>query len=285
MLAGMVSLAGLVIWLLVDSSPLVRRINRLNQLVATGKMYQPTDAEREALAKTVAWLGEAAGISIARVAINEKFSPADSETDTFRVYVTLPDQIDVTGCPAYNATYDPELDAIFLDHSFIALSEWKQVLAAPDGEWGLDIPLDVRHIPSINVFLRFVLLHELGHRQLHRRATVWYFNEATSRRREEEADQFAIEKMRNAFATASKFGIEATEEYTGNLISYPVTPDMPINDQVEASLVEMIKVMLAAQFTLPSASATFAIGRSHPNVITRLVNLMDTAASTTLADC
>jgi hypothetical protein len=198
--------------------------------------------------------------------------------------VTLPDQIDVTGCPAYNAIYDPELDAIFLDQSFIALSEWKQVLAAPDGEWGLDIPLNVRDVPSINVFLRFVLLHEFGHRQLHRRQTVWYVDDATARRREDEADQFALEKMQNAFAIASKFGIEAIQEYTGNLISYPVTPDMPIDDQVEASLVEMIKVMLAAQFTLPSASATFAIGRSHPNVITRLVNLMDTAARTYHSD-
>jgi hypothetical protein len=283
MLAGMASFAGLVIWLFIDSSPLTRRINRLNQLVATGKIYQPTDAERDALAKTVKWLGEAAGLSIARVAINEKFS-SDNETGTFRVYVTLPDQIDVTGCPAYNAIYDPELDAILLDQSFIALSEWKQILAAPDGEWGLDIPLSVQNVPSINVFLRFVLLHEFGHRQLHRRATVWYLNEATARRREEEADQFALEKMQHAFATASKYGIEAIEEATGNLISYPVTADMPINDQVEASLVEMIKVMLAAQFALPSASATFAIGRSHPNVITRLINLMDTAARTYHSD-
>jgi hypothetical protein len=131
MLAGMVSLAGLVIWLLVDSSPLARRINRLNQLVATGKMYQPTDAERDALAKTVKWLAQAGGLSIARIAINERLSPTENETGVLHVYVTLPDQIDVTGCPAYNAIYDPELDAIFLDQSFIALSEWKQVLAAP----------------------------------------------------------------------------------------------------------------------------------------------------------
>jgi hypothetical protein len=144
MLARMVSLAGLVIWLLVDSSPLARRINRLNQLVATGKMYQPTDAEREALAKTVKWLGQAAGLSIARVAINETISTKVSEAGIFRIYVTLPDQIDVTGCPAYNAIYDPELDAIFLDQSFIALSEWKQVLAAPDGEWGLPALLSIR---------------------------------------------------------------------------------------------------------------------------------------------
>jgi hypothetical protein len=280
MLAGMTSVAGLVIWLFIDSSPMARRIDHLNLLVATGKMYQPADAERDALAQTVRWLAQAAGLSIARVAINERFSPTDSEAGVLHVYLTSPDQIDVTGCQAYNAIYDPELDAIFLDQSFVALSEWKQLLAAPDGEWGLDIPLRVRDVPSINVFLRFVLLHEFGHRQLHRRATVWYFDDATARRREEEADQFALEKMQNALATASEFGIDAIEEYTGNLISYPVTPDMPVNDQVEASLIEMIKVMLGAQFTLPTASATFAVGRSHPNVITRLVNLMDTAART-----
>lgn len=51
--------------------------------------------------------------------------------------MTRPDQISVTGCPAYNAIYDPELDAIFLDQSFIALSEWKQALSAPDGNGDL----------------------------------------------------------------------------------------------------------------------------------------------------
>lgn len=151
-------------------------------------------------------------------------------------------------------------------------------------EWGLDIPLRVKDVPSINVFFRFVLLHEFGHRQLHRQSTSWYFTEAMSRRREEEADTFALEKMKDAFSLAPAFGIEAVEENTGSLINYPVKGDMPIGEQIEASLVEMIKVMLAAQLGLPSASATFADGRSHPNVIARLVSLMDAAARTYRSD-
>ena len=279
MLAAIALVAGLLAWLLVEGSPLSRRIDRLNAMVAAGKIYQLNSAEHATLLKTMTWLAQAAGLSQARIGINERYSTGN-ETAVLHVYVTLPDQVSLTGCPAYNAIYDAELDAIFLDQSFISLSEWKQSLAAPDGEWGLDIPLQVRDVPSINVFLRFVLLHEFGHRQLHRRSIAWYFSEAVARRREEEADAFALEKMKNAFSLAPKFGVDAVEKYTGDLINYPVKADMPVDEQIEASLVEMIKVMLGAQLTLPSASPTFAVGRSHPNVISRLVSLMNTAART-----
>jgi hypothetical protein len=46
------------------------------------------------------------------------------------------------------------------------------LLAAPDGKGGLDIALGLEDAPSLRVYERFVILHELGHRKLHRHAAT-----------------------------------------------------------------------------------------------------------------
>lgn len=74
LLACAALVVGLLAWLVVEGSPRARRIDRLNAIVAAGKMYQLTTTEHETLSKTVTWLAQAAGILQTRVAINEHYS-------------------------------------------------------------------------------------------------------------------------------------------------------------------------------------------------------------------
>jgi len=82
LLAWTALVAGLLAWLFVEGSPRARRIDRLNAIVAAGKMYQLTSAEHETLSKTVTWLAQAAGIFQMRVAINEHYSTRNDPSST-----------------------------------------------------------------------------------------------------------------------------------------------------------------------------------------------------------
>lgn len=259
---------GLFVWLALSQSPRDRRVERLNAAIKEGLFYEPE--EREEFVHSLFWLASAAGIH-QTVRVNEPYISSEAG-QYLNVYITDAATEEVTRCGAYNAVYDPELDAVFIDRSFVEAAEWKQILAAPDGQGGLDIPLSLKDVPSIRVLFRFVFLHELGHRQLHR---TTYSSDSVERERQ--ADDFALTHMEIAYAKASGAGIIAVEDYTGDQIEFPVTSDLPVPVQVQASVVEMAYIMLGAQFVLPTTASPFHGPDTHPNVVDRMISLIDSS--------
>jgi hypothetical protein len=223
------------------------------------------------------------------VTLNTPYSPDFSESGGLHVYTISSRKADsVTGCVSGNAVYDADLDTIFIDSEVIKPTDWQRLLKEPDGDGGLDIPLDLDSFPSLRVYLRFVILHELGHRALHRHVAnnfdLFMPNSQDQRRREVEADQFAIVKMDHAYRISKSFGIQAVEEYTGQLIHYPVTETTPLPDRVQASLVEMAMIMTEGGLALPTTTSPLRANVSHPAYLDRAQSLVEQSLARTDTD-
>jgi hypothetical protein len=139
--------------------------------------------------------------------------------------------------------------------------------------------LGFRDVPSLRVYTRFVLLHELGHRALYRRTGGLFdvggpATRNDPQRREREADHFATVTMPAAYAIAARFSVQAIEEYTGATIQYRVTPSMPLEDQVQASLVEMANVVALGTEILSQGRSAFLGTMTHPSMLQRARGLI-----------
>jgi hypothetical protein len=213
------------------------------------------------------------------ISLNKPYSYRIRDQGGLQVFTTSPAAEHVRFCGKGNAVYDSMLDAVFIDEQIVYPTDWKQLLATPDGGWGLDIPLTLDDAPWLHVYLRFVILHELGHRQLHRHvASVFDLgpnnDQAAQRRRETDADDFAIARMRTAYKVAGQYGIRPVEEYTGNTINFEVTDHTPIADQVQASLVEMAQDITQGRLVLPSTTSPLRDDFAHPSYLDRSASLV-----------
>ena len=270
--------ASLLVWLFLDQSPVKSRIHGINSALTKGTIGHLPAAEEARLHQSLDWLFASAGFQ-GKITLDQPYSQANHDRGDLQVFVTTPAAQGVTFCGPGNAIYDSELDAIFIDKEIVIPTDWQKLLATPDGGWGLDIPLGLNDAPWLGTYLRFVILHELGHRRLHRHLAATFDQRAVGvsaalRQRENEADEFAIEKMTDAYRMASKFGVNPILQYTGDTINYSVKATMPLPDQVQASLVEMAQAIASGRLALPSATPLFRADIAHPSYLDRAQGLV-----------
>jgi hypothetical protein len=271
---GIASIASIV-WLAFDSGRVARRKASINDLLARHLIGNVSDDVRKRLETTVPWLASAAGVR-EPVVVDQPFG----RSGVLHFFVTTGDYANVTLCGENNAVYDAALDAVFIDREIVEPMRWKETLSTPDEGGGLDIALGLEDLPSLRVYERFVILHELGHRQKHRKSGAFFDTgdlgvDAAVRAREDEADQFALERIETAYARAKDFHIRAVEEYTGDAIDYRLDGSEPVTEQVQVSLVEMAKVLLAAPASATETRTPYTESRSHASTFVRCKRLIE----------
>jgi len=274
-----VVVATLLAWLVYEGSPVESRKRAINKALSEGRVGGLGEQDSQNLLRTIEWLAAAAGTD-AHIYLNQPYSFQVRDQGGLQVYTTTALAERATFCGPGNAVYDAQLDAIFIDDGIVRPLDWQKLLATPDGGWGLDIPLTLGDAPWLRVYMRFIILHELGHRQMHRHLGTSFDlltrgSSAEQRKRETEADEFAVAKMNAAYHIAGQNGISPVEEYTGDTINYSVTDKSPIPDQVQASLVEMANAMMAGRLMLPSSTAPFRESVSHPSYLDRSRGLVE----------
>jgi hypothetical protein len=151
----------LVLWLAFSSSPSGRRERELNALINQGKLGSVDPELAKRLQLQFPWLARHAGVAHP-VAIN---APIDRSRLT--LVVTTPAYERVTQCGSGNALFDPELNVIFIDQSLLWPTE-VNIIGSPCVNSMFTIN-DYEYIVS---YTKFILAHELGHWQKHRRAAV-----------------------------------------------------------------------------------------------------------------
>jgi hypothetical protein len=267
--AAAVSIATLLTWLVLDHGGRVsERCGAVNDALKRGAIRPVATDEMAPFVTTVRWLAAAAGVR-EPIVVNVPFAP--HVDNRLHVFTTTPDAVSITRCGRGNAIYDAELDAIFVDHDVIHSMDWDRLLAQTE--------LGFRDVPSLRVYTRFVLLHEFGHRVLHRRTGGLFdvggpATRNDPQRREREADHFATVTMPAAYAIAARFSVQPIEEYTGDTIQYRVTPSMPLEDQVQASLVEMANVVALGTEILSNGRSAFLGTMTHPSMLQRARGLI-----------
>jgi hypothetical protein len=258
-------------WLAFDAAPATARRAALDQALRDATIGKLESEESESLMRQLTWLARAVGITD-EIALNQPF-----HTGRLNIYTTTPAAYNVTYCATRNALYDAELDAVFIDEGIFKADDYRSLLeASPYG--GM---MSLNDLPFQKVYLRFIILHELGHRQLHRNSghfldLVKPGHNTTLLRFEAEADQFAIDKLQIAYQRDLQAGGSLVGRGMSDVLDQSEKETSPA-DRVWIDLVGMVTMMNAFNLFLPNPYAPFYEDRAHLTFLDRATGLINQA--------
>jgi len=271
MLPGLGILLPLLVWLCVSQKPTEQRVQALNRALesgAIGHLPSPSDQEFE---RTVRWLTGGVGASI-KLNVNGRWHP-----DALNVYSVTENARGLTGCGPGNAIYDASIDSIFVDAGLLDASG-AQFQTMIDGAGVGSVLSAKEEIPYLKNYLRLVILHELGHRQLHRH-TGGYFDSAPSGdpsaagSKEIEADRFALRHLAEAYPRAVSYGL-AVEPESSEILNLSAG-DVRAEERPILRLADLlVGVTVPGLFTSGYYSPLYS-SRSHPPLLVRVSSLLD----------
>jgi hypothetical protein len=211
-------------------------------------------------------MAAAAGVN-EPVALNTQFHPG-----RLQVYTTTPTSREVTHCDLGNAVYDAELDAIFLDRNLFDNRNFQTFLSST--AYGNVVSLN--DLPFVQTYVRFLMLHELGHRALHRkRGGVFDRGGVRSEIQEREADAFALRHLQAAYAmpqaVSGRVGAGGAD-----LLDLPYQELSPA-DRTLADLAGMVAGMNLSLLFISNPYAPFYRDSAHETFLTRSRGLLQEA--------
>src|SRR5258706_2418499 len=167
----------------------VQRFATLKRLYESGQIRRLGETEEIDFRTRIEAVAAAAEISTPLII------DATPERGHLHFYVTDPAISWFTNCGNGNAIYDSDLDAVFLDRSL-----WDPLELPKIGQsW--PFTQEGRHFGFSRTFVDFILLHELGHRELHRSRWTLFdvgLSEQT-RQKEIDADAFALNGLQTGY--------------------------------------------------------------------------------------
>jgi hypothetical protein len=205
---------GVIAWLALAPSVPQRRFTELENLYKSGRLGSLPAVGLTELRPVIEAVTKAAGINSPLVI---QSAPKRGQ---LHFYITDPQVQWFTRCGVGNAVYDSSLDAVFVDRSLWDPVELPKIGQAPPFNF------EGAHFAFSRTFVEFILLHELGHRQLHRSKTALY--DAFSGRStayETEADLFAVNALKSGYSSGVLGHDEISDELTGAGFSSAMPPD------------------------------------------------------------
>ncbi|QHW01029.1 ImmA/IrrE family metallo-endopeptidase [Spirosoma endbachense] len=257
----------LIGWLIFDTSPAEAKWKAIEEELKRGTIGKLSLEESDLLQQTLTWIIPQAGIK-GPIIINNKPQPGH-----LHVYVTTPDAMSSTGCARGNAIYNAELDAIFIDQQILYPKEIPML-----GEKSPNALLSLKDFTFVPVYLRFILLHELGHRQLHRRSSGFFDVGSSSRKAEKEADNFAVNTLKKAYQADLSTGGHLVGEGAAEFIQMEDS-NLSVSERVWVDLVSSVANMSQALMFSDSDFSSFYEDTAHPNFIKRAMDILDAAVA------
>jgi hypothetical protein len=264
-------LVGLLAWFWFDTAPAQRRREGIVRHLQDGSIGTLTAAERERFNRVLMF-------AVARVAINKPIrvnvAPA---IGSLNVYTTTPAAEETTQCGSGNAVYDSALDAIFVDVSLVRIDVLEP---ARNTIWGATLGFH-------DVYLCLIILHELGHRELHRH-TLWSFDipgaarDRATLRREKEADTFAVQH----FAALSPANLSALlgPNSVQPVLWINVDPSKVAPDQIALyNLAASMRLMTTIAAAWESPYSAFYSNETHPLFVDRALGILEPALESAVA--
>jgi hypothetical protein len=270
---AVITVIGSILWLYLDKPPRERRIRDLDRALASHAVGRLNASGRRRLQEVVGEMLKALDIP-AQAAVDEPF-----RGDRLNIYTTSTAAAVVTGCGPGNALYDPGLDAIFIDEEFFNFEGYREIYNA--SAYGSVVSFN-ENLVFPEIYLRFVILHELGHRQLHRgiggyRPHVTQLTPQRLRALEREADRFAVTGMKTfyAFDKAHPAGFVGPPLKDAVGLSDFFDSDVSPAAQVYIDLVGTLFLMANAELYLGTPYSPFFESPSHPTFLDRARGAID----------
>jgi hypothetical protein len=264
-LIGAAACAGLFIWLLRDSSSGNRRSLAIDSALKKGTIGSLSPERLGWFTSVANSIATASGIT-APIAINQPW-----RRGSLNIYTTTPPASSISHCDRGNAVYDRELDAIFVDTALFDTSDFQTFLSST----AYANVVSLSDLPFLRTYLQFLILHEVGHRQLHMSIGIIFDSgRPAAAAREREADDFAFEKLTAAYetgpggASAGKAGADLFDLNLADLIP---------RDKVSADLAAMAVGMNLSFLFITNPFAPFYQDEAHPTFLARSRSLLHSA--------
>ena len=220
--AIVLAIVSFIAWLAVTPSATDERFRTLRDLITSGQIGDESDGNMERFQTMVRQALTIAGIRD-QVVVNTLPVPGK-----LHFYLTDSRVAAFTRCTEGNAVYDANLDAVFIDRSLFNPSELGRVGKALHWEqWAPS------RFAFTNTFMMLIVLHELGHRKLHRFQRGIFDGSTEGRHREIEADRFAANALHQAYV---KDLITADSEVLGELAQAGLGDHLEPGQQLVASV-------------------------------------------------
>jgi hypothetical protein len=240
------------------------RKTRILKLLDKGMIGGLTGEQTAMLFNTVTIVKNEAGID-EPVLINTPFRDG-----YLHVYTTTPEVQDVTGCGRGNAVYDVKLNAIFIDQSFI--NPWQQSRLAEK----LGVP---NYLKVMSGYFHYVLLHEMGHRALHREEED--LHEERLRQMEDEADDFAFAHLDSLY---NKYWLESQVIAGGYFadnggMDWVNSEEMMelgnVHDRMTLDLVVPLSILAKSMFQPDSPFSVFQTDNAHRSFVEKALHILE----------
>jgi hypothetical protein len=258
MLSG--SIIALMAWLAVSTNPSKHRERLLNELIAKGELGKTNPPLQERLHMQFTWLARHAGVRLP-VGINAQIS-----RDRLTLIVTTSQYERFTHCGTGNALYDPGLNAIFVDQSLVWPTE-VNIIGTPS----VNSMFTINDYGYVVSYTDFILAHELGHWQKHRRASAFFYygwgDGTASLAEEQDADRSAVETI----FRAREAGDEPAEMKKLDALSAIGLGAAQLTTRERAAGDILGGIMLMTDDLLFSSSpfSPYYSNRSHPDMLKR----------------
>ena len=254
-----------ILFLIFGSNRGKNRTQTIGDQIRSGNIGQLSAERRIYLAEVIKQVMLAANIS-PQVSIN-----SGTELDGLHVYTVSSNVESLTGCGRGNAIYDASLDAIFIDENLVNPQDFLSLGEETDHSNSIT----VNDLISQKTYLIFILLHELGHRALHRNLQATFdTTKSASRARELEADEYAVTIL------------ERTLQQPNSLNSMLAAEKGPFRDAFSLAtprerawltIAQMVDQMsLQLMFSSTPISSLYQ-DFSHPSMIDRAESFLSTA--------
>jgi hypothetical protein len=268
-LVGVIAVVSCIVWLVMEPSSRRVRINRLNAALRDGTIGVAPVVDVTRLRAELQWLAPHASITMP-IVVNEPYTPG-----RFHIYTTTEAAKALTRCDRGNAVYDAELDVVFVDETLVRIDDFRAIYEASAAS-GV---LSMSELPFFTVFQRFVLLHELGHRHLHRASgrvfdTVGTRSTTEGLRREREADAFALARLTAAYTADAAAGFRHTADTAAEVLDLSLARDAPATERVAVDLTGMVASMSIFNLFISTPYGPFYRDRTHPPFLARAQNAL-----------
>lgn len=249
----------LLVWLISTDSPRQRKISTIDHALTTHGIGRISRARRARLKKTVVEMLAAAGV-IMPVAVDEPYVAG-----RLHVYTTSSSVQSITSCGAGNALYDSTVDAIFIDEWFFSTDGYRRIYERSPYASLMSFRDDLT-FPE--VFLRFVFLHELGHRQLRHHTGA---RAATARQQELAADRYALQALEKFYTYDRQHGDRLVGEPLREAVGLSdfFDGDIEPRTQVYVDLVGTLFMMANFNLYLDTPYSPFSENTTHPAFLER----------------
>ncbi len=254
-----------IVWLIEDPTSIKKQIIYINKALENCEIGCLDEQIERSVKKDIELILETLDFDEPYI-FNGKIDP-----EKLNIFTVTPEAFQLTKCERGNAIYNATLDAVFIDEQILNPTELTIL-----GESSKNSMITIKDIPFVRGYFHFILLHEMGHKILHKSSGGFFDSHQNKNgvRYENEADSFAIHNFEKLFSDLDSQGIQYYEDLSG-IVDLDFLDEETYYEKSRVSLVAIFSMMNLANTFSSTNYSSFYGDESHLTFLQRGINIFN----------